>query len=865
MKNEHQSKSSRTRIPKLVSSFVGREREIRELDEVLDRVLTQKTQNAATIIGNPGVGKTRLVSEFIRRNVKKRASLRSYMVSARKNESPYYIINRLLRSRFGMSDGADSEAIHREFRSQVSLLLGDKRVTEFLHFLGKFLELKFPESPFIKAVESNPNQREEISRIVLKNFFEIDGRQQPMILVFEDLHLAHNSSLEIIKYLIENIKDAPIMLLCVSQPALSVKNPDWFEAENHHHTRIEIGPLSRGDSEILLGNLLQSAENIPEDIIEISCDMAGGNPFFLEQVVRMYLENNTIRILEDGTWKIDLDNIDTTDLPLTVEDAVQARIASLTPAERKVLEQAAVVGPIFWLGALVAIERTHREPPVLWGGSGDIEPHMEDTLEGLVERDYLIHMPDSTFVGDQEFAFKHNLEREMIRNTVSPVIIKTCNATLAQWLEYRVPEHNEEFVDMLASSYEKGGDFVTAGRYYLIAASAARDRYSNRKSIEYSEKGLELIGEHDLVRKVDALHDIGDVLQRIGELDLALTKFREMQQISWKLDMKAKGGAAHNRIGRVHRESGRLDEALRHLGTGLALFDSAKDQRGVASSLDDIGKVHWMRGDYDLALRQMREALAIRRQLGDLRSIALSLNNLGLVHHDSGRFKDAFESLTESLALRREIQDLSGQISSLNHLGTVFQDSGDNERSVELWQEALRIAKRIDDRVFQATLLINIGTSQYLLGWFEDAIKTLSTAEEIAVQIGDLFLVGESLRSLAETHMHRGDVSKGREYAIRALRQFEMLKSKVHIGIALRTMGEVTAVGGWGEDEIEKAKEHFVRSIEILDEIGNERELARSCRSFADLLSQAGDIENSEKYKNRAEEIFNRLKVSSVL
>jgi tetratricopeptide (TPR) repeat protein len=509
--------------------------------------------------------------------------------------------------------------------------------------------------------------------------------------------------------------------------------------------------------------------------------------------------------------------------------------------------------------------RVSREPPELWGGSGDLEPHLRDILTGLVERDYLMPMPDSTFTDDSEYAFKHNLEREMIRRMVSPSAARSYHALFAQWLEYRVPDQSEEYLDMLATNYELGGDPMTAGRYYLLAAATARERYANRKSAEYYSKGLSLLGDRDLARRVDALHDLGDVLQRTGALDRALEAFREMQQLSWRLDLKSKGGAAHNRIGRVHREAGRLDEALRHLGTGLALFNAVGDQRGVSSSLDDIGKVHWMRGEYDLALRQMREALTIRRQLGDMRSIALSLNNLGLVHQDSGRFKDALEAMTESLSLRREINDLPGQVSSLNNLGTIYQDNGDNERAIELWQEALRIARKIDDRVRQAYLLINIGVAQYKLEWHDDAIRRLSQAEEIAVQLGDRLVMGESARALAKTHMLKGDVAKARKYADQALEQFELLRSKVHLGIALRTLGEVTAAGGWGEEEVTRAIEHFSRSVEILESVGNDLELARSCRAYADLLSQAGKVDESEALKARADAIFERLRQSAQL
>lgn len=846
------------------SPMVGRTRELAELEETLERAVAYSTPQTITIVGNSGIGKTRLVSELVQRVRKSKPNVRAYRGHTREGGPPHSVFTRILKARFGIVDGANIEVIHAQFRDQVSEILKDRRVTEFLHFLGSFLDLKYPDNPFIRAIEDNPEQRDELTRTVLKRFFELDAANGPIILTFEDLHWAHDDSLELVQYLTERIEGAPVLIVCVTTPELFVRRPDWFDGEAEH-SRIELAPLDRDDSEKLISNLISKVEDPPEELIEAACDMAGGNPYFLEQVVRIFLENGTIEVVDDDRWVVHLENLETTQLPLTVEDAVQARIGALTPQERKVLEQASVIGSVFWLGALVVMGRIGRDAPELWGGSGDLEPHLRDILDGLVDRDYLMPMPDSTFAEDHEYAFKHNLEREMIRRMVSPSAARSYHALLAQWLEYRVPDQSEEYLDMLATNYEKGGEALTAGRYYILAASGARERFSNRKAADYYAKGLDLIRDKDLARRVDALHDMGDVLQRTGALDKALEAFQEMQQIAWHLDLKSKGGAAHNRIGRVHREAGRLDEALRHLGTALALFNAVNDQRGVASSLDDIGKVHWMRGEYDLALRQMRDALATRRQIGDMRSIALSLNNLGLVHQDSGRFKDALEALTESLTLRREINDLPGQVASLNNLGTVYQDNGNNERAIELWQEALRVARKIDDRVRQAYLLINIGVAQYKLEWHEDAIRTLTQAEEIAVQLGDRLVMGESARALAKTYMLRGDLAKARTYAAQALEQFELLKSKVHLGIAYRTYGEVTAAGGWGEDELTKSSEYFTRSIEIFETVGNELELARSCRAYADLLSQAGNVDESERLKRRSDEIFERLHQTSQL
>ena len=145
---------------------------------------------------------------------------------------------------------------------------------------------------------------------------------------------------------------------------------------------------------------------------------------------------------------------------------------------------------------------------------------------------------------------------------------------------------------MLADHREKASDAAAAGVAYLEAGDLARKRYANARASEYYEKGLTLLGEAHALRRIDALHNLGDVLVLMGQVDDALAAFREMLTLAYRLDLKGKGGAAHNRIGRAYRDIGALDDAAKHLATGLELFKAAEDERGIASSIDDIGKLY---------------------------------------------------------------------------------------------------------------------------------------------------------------------------------------------------------------------------------------------------------------------------------
>lgn len=399
---------------------------------------------------------------------------------------------------------------------------------------------------------------------------------------------------------------------------------------------------------------------------------------------------------------------------------------------------------------------------------------------------------------------------------------------------------------MLAQHYELGGAPHQAAYNYLLAGDRARSRYANAKAADYYERGLALLGSNDVVRRIDAEHNYGDVLQLLGRNDDAIGAFRRMLGLAYRLDLKSKGGAAHNRIGRVYRAIGQLEEAMRHLGTGHALFDTVHDHRGVASSLDDVGKVHWMRGAYDAAERFMRRSLELRREIGDQRSIALSLNNLGLVYQDSGRFDEALEAFSEALSIRRQIGDAPGMAQTLNNLGTIHQDNGDHRRATELWNEALEYARRVGDRMREAVILTNLGESNYRQGKPEGAIAVLSEAERISSTLGDRILEAEILRGLAKAHMLLTDLPSARSYVARSVALFEQARSKPFLGVALRTLAEVEG-STREEDSLRRAEDAFRQSLALFEELGNDIELARTCDSFSGFLERTSRPDDRER------------------
>ncbi|HYP88491.1 MAG TPA: tetratricopeptide repeat protein, partial [Polyangiaceae bacterium] len=674
--------------PALRAPLIGRDAELAVLRRAAQTAIAKREVRAVTLVGGPGIGKARIVEEFLQSFLAESpGALRVFQARVRPPALSHGLIERLLRARFGVQDGEDRDISIERVRREVSTVLDDRRVGDVCFLLGSLMGVSFPDTPLTKVLAEDAVQARVLRRSVVRSFFETDAARRPLCLVLEDLHASDGDSLELIGHLLEHGR-GPLLLLCLTRAELLSRYEGFRDLGGARQELLELGPVSaESATRILKALLAPCAGGAPQRLVEAALGMSGGTPGLMEAMVRVFFEVGVLAETGPGApWRIDLDRLQSARLPLTVEDAVLARLSSLSVQERRVLEHAAAVGSVFWLGALVALGRIDAKAPEYWSDSpAEDVARIRRLLAALVERDYLLRLPDSAFADDEEYIFKHNREREKISELTTTGALRRYHQTIADFLSQKeAVRSQEEYLAVLARHLENAGSGTRAAFTYLEAGNVAREHFAAKKAHEYYQKGLAMVGNDDARRRIDALHNMGDVLLLLGRTDEALAAFREMLEISFRLALHGKGGAAHNRMGRVHRDTGSLALAQEHLETALTLFERAGDVRGIAASHDDIGKLLWMRGEYEMALEELRRGLDMRKTIGDGRSIALSLNNIGLVWRDHGQEAKAREALEAALSIRRELSDPLGIVESLNDLGQLALDQAEHQKALGL-------------------------------------------------------------------------------------------------------------------------------------------------------------------------------------
>ena len=401
--------------------MVGRTRELDALREAFARTTQDRSCELATILGVPGVGKSRLIEEFLASLPEASTVVRGQCLSYGDGIT-YWPVVEMLTAVAGILD-ADGPM---QIRSKIEGLLGgtseaaiaSERLAEFLGLAG---------------ATASPEE----THWAIRRLFEALAAERPLVAVFDDIHWAEPGLLDLIEHVAEWTRDAPILLVCPARPELRDVRPDWGGQATA--TTLLLDPLSQDESDRLIAGLLGRSDT-PATVAARVMEAAEGNPLFVEQMVAMLIDDGLVRPDADG-WVVtgDLSNLT---VPPTIAGLLQARLDRLAPEEQRVIERASVEGRIFHWGSVTELS-TDLAP-------GEVGRH----LMALRRRD-LIGAEQALFGGSEAFRFGHALIRDAAYDRIPKRTRSELHEGHARWLERTAGERLPEFEEVLAYHLEQ--------------------------------------------------------------------------------------------------------------------------------------------------------------------------------------------------------------------------------------------------------------------------------------------------------------------------------------------------------------------------------------------------------------------------
>ncbi|MCK9459310.1 MAG: tetratricopeptide repeat protein [Proteobacteria bacterium] len=845
------------------TALEGRQAELRVLMDCFDVCVENSTVGGTIVTGETGMGVSTLLDAFAERLTGRIPKNRIFHVHCHADDDLFGPIRGLLRLRLREVEEEDPMTTRLKLTNFVGHTLGAGSaalVTETAHLLGYLANMPFPDSPVLRALESDQALLLKRVQEAVVRFLIADAVEGPAVFILDALHHATPESRALQLDVLNALGSIPLMV------AMGGTEEIQDITDNPSVVRVRLEPLDDDVLRQLFRNFLPRLVDPPEELVQATIDRVAGNPGSLKQLCALLTETGVVDTSSEP-WKADLSKLSMADMPVKVIDALKARLKRLDPRDRSVIKCAAIVGEVFWDEAVVALTRVGVRlkedigAGQIWADDSDAFT-ISSSLARLVERQFIVQLPDQDIEGSIKFAFARSGIRDDIRGEVDPAEAEKLNYLVAEWFSHASAKSGPRFAREEAEHWEAAGEKRRAALAYINAARDARQRHLNQKTIQLFQKGLSLADERDRVVIVDALHDLGSVHELLGQYEAAELYYTEMLRHAWILVHRGKAGAALNKIGRLYRARGDAAAARAFLDRGMALFKAAGDEKGVAACLGDLGELARRQGSYDRAFKLLNQALAIQRKLDNRPSIAVCLHSLGHVEAARGAYAQAERFLEEALELRRAAGDKGGMAHTMSALAIVLFNRGDLERAIARWEAALSLAEEVGDRRMMAILNNNLGEALRDQGKLDDSMRHFKACEQVVTTLDDRLLHSEVSRNIGILSQKMSDFEAARLQLERSLMLAKEVGGRELEGLALRALGELAATTMWDTSNVEAEDEaitYFEKALVIFRAIGNEFEVARSLHAYGNRLLERGDVNGGRAKLEEARNIFHRI------
>jgi class 3 adenylate cyclase/tetratricopeptide (TPR) repeat protein len=679
------------------AELVGRQEELRLLRDAVARSERDRSPQLVTLVGAPGMGKSRLLFELWSAVQSDPAAF----VYWRQGRSlPYgegvsfWALGEMVKAQAGILESDESEAADDKLGTAVSAAIPEAPEAWWvLEHLRPLVGLGGPRQ------DSGDRRREAFG--AWRRFFEALAEQRPLVLVFEDLHWADEGLLDFVDHLVDWASAVPILVVCTARPELLERRPGWGGGKRSALT-VSLSPLTDAETEQLLA-ALQAEKTVQDGRTAELLAHAGGNPLYAEEYVRMLAEAAAGAGLP---------------LPETVQGIIAARLDTLAPEEKALVQDASVIGKVFWVGAIGAV-------------SGRARSEIEESLLRLERKEFVRRERRSSVGGETAFVFRHVLVRDVAYSQIPRGRRAETHTLAAEWLEGLAGDRAEDLADLIAHHYLsalqfaraaghdlgdlperarrallEAGDRALALSAYPAAVRFYREALASWPEDEPGRPRLLLRYGQALFRAegagAETLAEAAGELLDAGELELAA----EAEVLLGDLRM----------IGQ-----GRREEAAAHFEHAASLLAARPPSRSKARVLATRASFHLAVDEAEEALGAAREALAMadELELDELRAHTLStLGFSRVMTGDLAGLEDLRRSV-EVAAAANSPQAARGH----NNLASITADLGDLPTAFELYAESRRVAERFGDAIALRWLDVERMLELYWRGRWDEALE----------------------------------------------------------------------------------------------------------------------------------------------
>jgi class 3 adenylate cyclase/tetratricopeptide (TPR) repeat protein len=706
------------RADQLEAPFLGRDGELQLVKDLFHATSREKRPRLVSIVGQAGIGKSRLTTEFLNYidGIKQR-------VRWHQGRSPAY------------GEGITFWALGEMVRSRVGLLeLDDAQITRTK--LGEYLETIVPDeaerrwmTPKLEQLlgvsETDAGGREELFA-AWRTFFERVAGDETVLLVFEDLHWADAGLLDFIDHLLEWSRGTGMYIVTLARPELLERRPTWG-AGQRSFTSISLDPLPNAVIREILSSLVPG---LPETVAERITERAEGIPLYAVETVRMLLQDGRLEAV-DGAFR-PVGDLSTLAVPSTLQALIAARLDALDATDRSLLQQASVLGQTFTLGGLAAVSSQGAD--------------LEERLLALVRRELLTHDTDPRSPERGQFGFVQALVRDVAYNTLSKRDRKVLHLAAGEHFDSL---NDDEIVDATAMH------FLDAYRSAPDDPDAAATRSRAADLLQRAAERATLLGSHDqAVRYLELALDVttdpvgqAEMLARAGAASGSAGKYemaesflrRALQAARTGGDLPAEARTLAN-LGRIIGSGGRPAAAISEITQALDRLGPVADDPAMVPLWAALSRAYMLHNEYIPAVQWADRALPLAERLDMVPETADLLNTRATALSFGGRTREGIAGLRGVLALA-DSYDL-GYAAIRARINIASALSAEDPRDAwEIGVAGLADAKRTGQRDLLVTLSANVAMMGLRIGEWEMAGSALSEAKAMDLDPADRFIL----------------------------------------------------------------------------------------------------------------------------